>query len=268
MFDHKLVAFDHCRNLVAALAAAFPEDAIIVRPHPSEGHGAWEEVARDFANCTVRGDGSAIDWMLQADVLVHNSCTTAIEANLLRLPTVNYLPNFDDMCDNHLTNLIGPKCHDISSVISAVRHSALGGKEEIEARARQARQQYGEFFSGLNGIDASDMILDEIGAPAMEAEPWSWRLRTIAGHWKTEFKHSVKKNLLWLERPRAEHLKARQGYLQQKFADTNEREIVCALSRVGFQQICVEPFAHQWFKLTQSPDASRARPTDCAKVPS
>jgi surface carbohydrate biosynthesis protein len=245
--DHKLVNFEHCRKLVGALAEAFPEKTVIVRPHPSEGRKTWEEVAQGHRNCEVRGDGSAIDWILKAEVLVHNSCTTAIEANLLGVPTVNFLPNFDDICDNYLTNFIGPQCHDTPSVIDAIKATELGGAEEIAARSGTAREKYAPYFAGLGRTDASDLILDEIDVAQMKAEPWNWRLRVFLNTWKTQLKHSVKQLVV---RPSPELLEAKKGYNQQKFPQTNEQEIAGALKQFGYGAHRVDRFADQWFRIS------------------
>ena len=248
-FEHQKEAFGHCRKLVEALAKAFPERAMVVRPHPSEGRKAWEEVAGRYPNCVVRAGGSALDDILQADVLVHNSCTTAIEANLLGVPTINFLPNFDEIGDNYLTNLIGPKCHDIPSAIEAVKTTELGGKEEIVARSTAARGKYAAHIAGLDRTESSDTILDGIDGLRIEAEPWSWRLRTLSNDWTLQLKQSVKE-MLSAGKPNPLHLAANKGYHKQKFAETDEQEVTDALSRLGLGPHRVERFADQWFWIS------------------
>ena len=45
--------FDAFREMVPTLAKAFPDLAIVVRPHPVEKHAPWEAIARQHANVAV-----------------------------------------------------------------------------------------------------------------------------------------------------------------------------------------------------------------------
>ena len=248
-FDHQKVALQHCLKLVGALAKAFPDKTVVVRPHPSEGRKVWEEVAREHCNCVVQQGGSAIEDILKADVLVHNSCTTAIEANLLGVPTVSFVPNYDEMCDNYLTNLIGQNCHTIASAIEAVRATELGGIDDIAARSTAARERYGAFIAGLDGTDSSDTILNEIDGLSVEAEPLRWRLGVLSSAWMMQVKHSAKQ-LLGFSKSDPQRWAVKEDYHKQKFSGLNEQEISGALTRFGLGAHSVQRFADQWFHIS------------------
>ena len=84
------------------LARAFPDHHIVVRPHPSEDHEAWRRETHGLDAVTVAFDGSAIPWIAGADALIHNSCTTGVEAYLLGKPVIAFRPATDDTYDSYL----------------------------------------------------------------------------------------------------------------------------------------------------------------------
>lgn len=77
--------------LLARVARAGVFDRVIVRPHPTENHNAWRTWG-SAVNVEVQYEGSAIPWLLAADMMLHCGCTTAIEALLLDRPTVTFVP--------------------------------------------------------------------------------------------------------------------------------------------------------------------------------
>jgi surface carbohydrate biosynthesis protein len=91
--------FTFLRNLflafvdaVGQMARRFPDLQFIVRPHPLENVDAWKSDCREFGNVLVRDGGSAIPWMRAARCVVHNACTTGIEAYILNRPVTEYYP--------------------------------------------------------------------------------------------------------------------------------------------------------------------------------
>ena len=97
--DHAAETFVHFRAMVERLPQAFPYCEIVIRPHPSENAGVWHEIADRHKNCVCTSEGAAIDWILKSDMLVHNSCTTAVEAALLGVPALAYAPNYHQLYD-------------------------------------------------------------------------------------------------------------------------------------------------------------------------
>ena len=74
------------------LMASGVVDRIVVRPHPVEDRNTWVEWAKKQKNVDVRWEGSAIEWMLAAEAVLHPGCTTAIEGLMLDRPVFSYVP--------------------------------------------------------------------------------------------------------------------------------------------------------------------------------
>ena len=72
---------------IGRLAAARPDRAILVRPHPFESEEVYRNALVRHPNVTVDGTGSVLDMIQNAAAVIHLNCGTAIEAVLLeKLP--------------------------------------------------------------------------------------------------------------------------------------------------------------------------------------
>ncbi len=72
---------------IERLAAARPDHAILVRPHPFENEEVYRSALVRHSNVIVDGTGSVLDMIQNAAAVIHLNCGTAIEAVLLeKLP--------------------------------------------------------------------------------------------------------------------------------------------------------------------------------------
>jgi surface carbohydrate biosynthesis protein len=72
---------------IGRLAAARPDRAILVRPHPFESEDVYRSVLAQYSNVVVDGTGSVLDMIQNAAAIIHLNCGTAVEAVLLeKLP--------------------------------------------------------------------------------------------------------------------------------------------------------------------------------------
>jgi surface carbohydrate biosynthesis protein len=92
--DFKRRQMQGLRRLLEGLAKTQSHSKIVLRPHPGENHNTWRKWA-DPLNIDVRYEGSANEWMLAADAVLHTGCTTAIEGLLLERPVFSYVPEPD-----------------------------------------------------------------------------------------------------------------------------------------------------------------------------
>lgn len=124
----------HFRELIPRIGDWFPDHTIIVRPHPSEDHETWRRLVSHQPNVRVLHEGNVVPWLLAAEGLLHNGCTTAVEAAVLGKPAVSYMPVTSDCFDYPLPN--------------AVSHQA--------ATEAEVRDQLGAMVEGrLGGVDSA-----------------------------------------------------------------------------------------------------------------
>lgn len=104
-------------ELTHVLAAKFPNLNFIYRPHPSEDHQYYKTVFNGVANIEVNHEGPVNPWILGAKALIHDGCTTAVEATIAGIPVINYKPIFDPVCDIWLANSMGVKATTSDQII-------------------------------------------------------------------------------------------------------------------------------------------------------
>ena len=132
--EHRRFMFGAFRELVPALAQALPSGMkLVLRPHPAENIVPWQELARQHANVVIATNGPVIPWVLAAEALIHNDCTTAVEARLLGKDPIAFVPPGmpeDGVCP--LPNAISHVARNVDELIdllSAVRRGELESSE-------------------------------------------------------------------------------------------------------------------------------------------
>ena len=119
-------------NMVALLhklSIAFPDKNFVLRPHPGEDPNFYEVVFETAKNVFVNKTGTVQPWLMAADLLVHDCCTTAVESFLAETPIINYRPIEDEDFDVKFPNQCGTKCESEDEVIEAInnmRHDREG----------------------------------------------------------------------------------------------------------------------------------------------
>ena len=89
---HRQNLFHAFVKLMPELAKAFPKLKIVLRPHPGESPEAWRDIVKGSPNVEINMEGSVVPWILASKALVHNGCTTGLEAYVLGQPAVAYQP--------------------------------------------------------------------------------------------------------------------------------------------------------------------------------
>jgi surface carbohydrate biosynthesis protein len=155
---HKRALFEHFKALLPRLAAAFPERTIVVRPHPTEDPAPWETAAAPLRNVEVVAEGGIAPWLLATRALIHNGCTTAIEAFIMRVPAVAYRPVRSERCDNHFPNAVSHEAGDVESLHALLRGILAGDVGPAAGPERRALVDH--HIAALEGPLASDRIVD------------------------------------------------------------------------------------------------------------
>jgi len=161
-------AIDHKRALLNAFLAALPQLAaaaepftLVVRPHPSENAKTWQEAAQGLANVHVLHEGSVIPWLAAAEVLLHNGCTSAVEATVIGTPALTFRPVKSDQFDLALANAVSRECRDVATLAAEMRKVLAGEIDASEQQDRAARRALlAEHVANLDGPLACERLLD------------------------------------------------------------------------------------------------------------
>jgi surface carbohydrate biosynthesis protein len=103
-------------KLTHHLAVKFPEVNFVFRPHPSENHETYKIIFKGVKNIIVNHEGAVGPWILGAKAVIHDGCTTAIEAALSGVPVINYKPHYNPDLDIWLPNQMGVQLKSMEEV--------------------------------------------------------------------------------------------------------------------------------------------------------
>lgn len=99
LWHHKKAIMESFKQLIPALEHAFPNVTIVVRPHPSENQQIYHDIAAQCQRVKVINKGNVVPWLLASKTMIHNGCTTGLEAYALGVPAISYLACFDEYYD-------------------------------------------------------------------------------------------------------------------------------------------------------------------------
>ena len=92
---------------------------IVLRPHPTENIEAWKISLENIPNVYVIREGSITFWVNNAFAVMHNGCTTAIEATFSRKPVITYVP-FNQSFERKLANELGHRAKTLDQLLEKV----------------------------------------------------------------------------------------------------------------------------------------------------
>jgi surface carbohydrate biosynthesis protein len=122
--DHKLAVFEDFQRMIPELEHRFPDYTIVVRPHPTESHDAYRRIAEKCDRVRVTNDGNVVPWLLTAKALIHNGCTTGVEAFIMGVPAISYRATPNDTYDNgfyRLPNALSQQCFSFGELCETLR---------------------------------------------------------------------------------------------------------------------------------------------------
>ncbi|MCU0560471.1 MAG: hypothetical protein MUD16_09795 [Desulfobacterales bacterium] len=180
--DQKTAVFESFQKLIPELARAFPGHAIIVRPHPTEGQEVYRRLAADSGNVHVTNEGNVVPWLLGTRALVHNGCTTGVEAYVMRIPAFSFRPSVCEAIDDTfylLPHGLSHQCFATEELIDRIQQVVDGKLGPAAGEEREALVQ--RHLTGQAGALACERMMDSLAAisengPVPPAPPWPQRV--------------------------------------------------------------------------------------------
>lgn len=117
-FNHIKSIFESFLVMVETLAEEFPDYEIIIRPHPSEDAEIWRNVAKNHSNIKVIFEGGLTEWIKGSELVIENSCTSAIESLFLNNNVLSYRPFINHKFDQPLPNKLSINVTNLDDIIS------------------------------------------------------------------------------------------------------------------------------------------------------
>lgn len=205
--------------LLNQLSVTFPDITFVLRPHPAENTRTWNEILAPLKNVFVDNDGNIVPWILASEMVIHNNCTTGIEAAIANIPVVAFEPiSLKDVWEYNLSNELSVRLHSISEVtnlVGSVVNENENGRTDYQYQSRAS-----SYLSNLHGVDSIQMILSRLKDLSVEVTTQ----RTIPA-WKGLFyriKQIIKYGIM--------RIGGFNDYHRQKFPPTFRSEVKSILS--------------------------------------
>lgn len=188
MAAHQQAIYEHFRELLPRLADWFPRHRIVLRPHPSENHEKWRRELAAWPQVEVVHEGNVVPWLIAARALLHNGCTTAVEAAVLETPAVSYMPVTSMVYDYHLPNSLSHSAPDGDSVRRILDEILSGRRGLVDDAVRAAL--FARHLAATSGPLACDRVIDVLLAAGHATEPprpplASWLRAQLTGNIRT-----------------------------------------------------------------------------------
>jgi len=95
---------------------------IVLRPHQNEDLESWKIFLKGVPNVYVYREGSITGWINNSFAVMHNGCTSALEATISKKPLLTYIPNKQNLFGNNLPNKLGYKIKTKNELLLKVNY--------------------------------------------------------------------------------------------------------------------------------------------------
>jgi surface carbohydrate biosynthesis protein len=249
---HKHMLFHAFQAFIPQLAHHFQDVNIVVRPHPSENFDSYRALAESHPRVHVDASGNIIPWLLACEAMIHNGCTTGVEAYALGRPAIAYLPNLNEYYDfdfQGLPNRLTHQCLTVEQVFDTLRRILDGHLGASGGAEREALIDH--YLAARNGALASERILDVLVASGyLNAQPRRRsKIVEMTGRAATALRARNKQ---------AKHRRSARGkgaYHDHRFPELSVHDVerrVAALSKVlnRFHDIVVQDHSKHIFTIS------------------
>jgi surface carbohydrate biosynthesis protein len=148
--------FEAFLDLIPKLAAEFPHQKIVIRPHPAENHATWQKFSQTYPNVHVLHEGSVYPWLMACAAMIHNGCTTGIEGFLLDARVYAYRPLTSKEFDLTLANDLSTEVFSFEDLRNSLKGISPGTPAPPKSEAKLDRIR--PFVSSLSGPFAATLI--------------------------------------------------------------------------------------------------------------
>jgi surface carbohydrate biosynthesis protein len=167
--DLKQATFEHFQEMIPALANAFPDSTIVVRPHQVENPEIYRRIASGLDRVHVTNEGNVVLWLMACQALIHNGCTTSVEAFAMGVPTVSYRATINEKYDNgfyRLPNKISHPCFNFEELKQTLEKIICGEMGVENGDEKQAFIDH--YLAAQTGPLACERIIDVLEKAAAD----------------------------------------------------------------------------------------------------
>jgi surface carbohydrate biosynthesis protein len=161
LWNHKQAVFKDFQKMIPQLEKAFPQLNIVVRPHPTERHDVYNEIAARCSRVHVTNQGNVVPWILATRAVLHNGCTTGIEAFMMGVPAISYRASISEKIDNgfyRLPNAVSDHCFNFDQLQDRLNQILSGQRVTTDGDERKAVVDH--YLASQSGPLACERMVD------------------------------------------------------------------------------------------------------------
>jgi surface carbohydrate biosynthesis protein len=143
------------------LARRFPDVQFVLRPHPFEDIRSYDGLA-ELPNAAVIQDGTSIEWINGARLLIHQNCSTAIEATMLNVEPLSMEWFNTPALRLEAATSVSRAAVSETNLIELVQLALDGRLPSVDAATGKARGQIiSDLYTAIDG-DSSSRVADAV----------------------------------------------------------------------------------------------------------
>jgi surface carbohydrate biosynthesis protein len=127
---------------------------IVIRPHPRDHPRAWKSLLEDVPNVNVIKKDSITVWIKNAFAIMHNGCTSAIEATVTGKPVLTYSP-FEMKYAHEIPNTTG-------YIVRSKEELLVKANDIFNEKEKKKKVKFSEIISKKLYIDENNLAADKI----------------------------------------------------------------------------------------------------------
>lgn len=164
-------------ELILRAAHEFPQYNFIYRPHPSELLETYHELFEGKSNIIIERVGPVNPYILASEALIHDGCTTALEAYNSNIPILNYKPVSDEF-DLYLPNQVGQFITTVDEALSFIKN--IINHSDLDYQRNSLEDKAKSLLYNLKSDDSFNMYLSVIEDKIKERKVTKFRSPTIS----------------------------------------------------------------------------------------
>jgi surface carbohydrate biosynthesis protein len=154
-------------DLTRRLSHDYPDAEIVLRPHPFESAEVYRAALATLANVRVDGTGPVYPQIFRASVLVARSCTTAVEAAMIGLPSLSpqWVPTPNVSLISEAASIPCENYESLRSRIDDILDRRYRRPPELEREVGKVVEDWFYRSDGLAHRRVSEAILGRLAGP-------------------------------------------------------------------------------------------------------